>query len=258
MVFQTKIRSVVSDGNYVCLTICETRNPIAGARGLLFSAATVYVRALGDQRTRMTGPLTHIREDICAALEKDPAAGSVVAAMTYAGLHAVWLHRVEHALWERGFRLLARILSQFTRFLTGVEIHPGATLGRRVFIDHGMGTVIGETAEIGDDVHMFHGVTLGGDDPHPVKRHPTVEDEATLGANSTLIGDITVGEGATVGAGAVVTDDVPAGVTVVGNPARPITGTEATETTPEEIAEGPTPTEPGDADSATRVTLFSC
>jgi serine O-acetyltransferase len=206
----------------------------------------------------MTEPITHIREDICAALEKDPAAGSILAVLTYPGLHAVWFHRVEHALWERGFRLLARVLSQVTRFLTGVEIHPGATLGRRVFIDHGMGTVIGETAEIGDDVHMFHGVTLGGDDRHPVKRHPTIEDEATLGANSTLIGDITVGEDATVGAGAVVADDVPAGVTVVGNPARPITEPEATATSGEGVAEGPTPTDPADADSRNRVTPFSC
>jgi serine O-acetyltransferase len=129
---------------------------------------------------------------------------------------------MEHALWTGGYRLLARLLSQLTRFLTGVEIHPAATVGRRVFIDHGMGIVVGETADIGDDVHMFHGVTLGGNDPRPVKRHPTVEAGVTLGANATLVGDITIGEGATVGAGAVVVDDVPPGVTVVGNPARPI------------------------------------
>jgi serine O-acetyltransferase len=160
-----------------------------------------------------------VREDVCTALEKDPAAKSTLGAFTYPGLHAVWLHRVEHALWERGHPFLARTLSQVTRFLTGVEIHPAAEVGRRVFIDHGMGVVIGETAKVGDDVHMFHGVTLGGDDPRPVKRHPTVRDGATLGANSTLIGDIIVGQRATVGAGSVVVEDVPPGVTVAGNPA---------------------------------------
>jgi serine O-acetyltransferase len=116
----------------------------------------------------------------------------------------------------------ARALAQLTRFLTGVEIHPAAAVGRRVVIDHGMGVVVGETAKIGDDVTMYHGVTLGGNDPEPVQRHPTIEDGVTLGAQSTLVGDITVGEGATVGAGAVVVDDVPPGVTVAGNPARPL------------------------------------
>ncbi|WP_302082868.1 serine O-acetyltransferase [Salinibaculum rarum] len=163
--------------------------------------------------------LTRVREDVCTALENDPAARSVLAVLTYPGLHAIWAHRIEHALWTRGYRLLARLLSQFTRFLTGVEIHPAADIGRRVFIDHGMGVVIGETAQIGDDVQMYHGVTLGGNDPRPVKRHPTVEDGVTLGANSTLVGDITIGTGARVGAGAVVVDDVPPGATVVGNPA---------------------------------------
>jgi serine O-acetyltransferase len=164
----------------------------------------------------------YVREDVCTALESDPAATSVAAALLYPGLHAVWLHRIEHALWERGHRLLARTFSQLTRLLTGVEIHPAATIGRRVFVDHGMGVVIGETAQIGDDVHMYHGVTLGGDDPQRVKRHPTVHEGATLGANATLIGDIEVGRGATVGAGAVVLDDVSPGTTVVGNPAEPI------------------------------------
>jgi serine O-acetyltransferase len=169
----------------------------------------------------------HVREDVRTARSNDPAARSTAAVLTYPGLHAVWLHRLEHALWRRGHTLFARVLSHGTRFLTGAEIHPAATLGRRVFIDHGMGTVIGETARVGDDVHLFHGVTLGGDDPEPIKRHPTVEDGVTLGANSTLIGDITVGETATVGAGAVVTEDVPAGVTVAGNPARIVSGRDA-------------------------------
>jgi serine O-acetyltransferase len=154
-----------------------------------------------------------------AVVAEDPAARSVPAVLTYPGLHAVWAYRLAHALWERGFCLTARVLSQLARLLTGVEIHPGARLGRRVFIDHGMGVVVGETAIVGDDVHLFHGVTLGGDDPRPVKRHPTVGEGATLGANATLVGDITVGPGATVGAGAVVVDDVPAGATVAGNPA---------------------------------------
>lgn len=165
--------------------------------------------------------LDRIRDDIRTALETDPAATSSVEAVLYPGLHAVWAHVfLCHPLWERGFRITARALSQLVRFLTGVEIHPGATIGRRVFIDHGMGVVVGETAEIDDDVNMYHGVTLGGKSSERVKRHPTVESGVTLGANATLIGNITVCEGATVGAGAVVTDDVPAGATVAGNPAK--------------------------------------
>jgi serine O-acetyltransferase len=173
-------------------------------------------------RDKIRTAAEYVREDLCTALEKDPAATSVAAALLYPGLHAVWLHRVEHALWEAEHRLLARALSQVTRLLTGVEIHPAAEVGRRVFIDHGMGVVVGETARIGDDVHMYHGVTLGGDDPRPVKRHPTVHDGVTLGANATLIGDIEIGRGATVGAGAVVVGDVAADTTVVGNPAEPV------------------------------------
>jgi serine O-acetyltransferase len=171
------------------------------------------------------------REDVRAALERDPAAKSKLeVALCYAGLHAVWFHRIAHALWNRGFRLTARLLSQFSRFLTGIEIHPAAEIGRRLFIDHGAGVVIGETAEVGDDVHMHHGCTLGGDDPRPVKRHPTLEDGVVLGANATLIGDITVGEDAAVGAGAVVVDDVAPGRTVTGVPAKPVdAGGEASE-----------------------------
>lgn len=163
-----------------------------------------------------------LREDVRVVLERDPAARSVPEVVTcYPGLHALWLHRVAHRLWGV-HPLAARLLSHLSRFLTGVEIHPGAHVGRRCAIDHGAGVVIGETADIGDDVHMYHGVTLGGDDPRPVKRHPTVEDDVVLGANATLIGDITVGEGARVGAGSVVVESVPAGQTVVGNPARPV------------------------------------
>jgi len=167
--------------------------------------------------------LARIRSDVRTALENDPAAESwITVLLTYAGLHAIWGHVIAHALWERGHRLIARLLSHLLRFFTGVEIHPGASVGDRVFIDHGMGTVIGETAEIGDDVQMYHGVTLGGKSSDPVKRHPTLEDGVTVGANATLIGDITVGKNATVGAGAVVVDDVPAGETVAGVPAVPL------------------------------------
>ncbi len=160
-----------------------------------------------------------LREDVRTARETDPAAKSTAEVFLYAGLHAVWAYRLAHWLWTHDRHFSARLVSQVTRFLTGVEIHPGADLGRRVFVDHGMGVVVGETAEIGDDVAMYHGVTLGGDDPRPVKRHPTVGDGVTLGARSTLVGDITIGDGATVGAGAVVVEDVPPGATVVGNPA---------------------------------------
>ncbi len=161
-----------------------------------------------------------LREDVRTARETDPAARSTAEVFLYAGLHAVWAYRLAHWLWTHDLHFTARLVSQLTRFFTGVEIHPGAELGRRVFVDHGMGVVIGETAEIGDDVAMYHGVTLGGDDPRPVKRHPTVGDGVTLGAQSTLVGDITIGDGATVGAGAVVVEDVPPGATVVGNPAK--------------------------------------
>jgi serine O-acetyltransferase len=169
-----------------------------------------------------------LREDVRTARSNDPAAeSSLEVLLAYPGVHAVWLHRVAHHLADAGHPLAARLCSHLTRLLTGVEIHPDATLGRRVFIDHGMGVVVGQTAELGDDVQLYHGVTLGGDSPEPVKRHPTLEDDVTVGANATLVGDITVGEGATVGAGAVVVDDVPAGVTVVGNPARPVGQTRA-------------------------------
>lgn len=167
--------------------------------------------------------IRQLREDARAMCERDPAAtGCLEVVLCYSGLHAVWAHRVNYRLWNTGFELLARVLSQFVRFLTGVEIHPGASIGRRLTIDHGMGVVIGETAEIGDDVHMYHGVTLGGDTNEPVKRHPTLEDGVQIGANATLLGDITIGENAAVGAGSVVTGDVEAESTVVGVPAEPV------------------------------------
>ncbi|MFC7227215.1 serine O-acetyltransferase [Salinirubellus salinus] len=160
-----------------------------------------------------------VHEDVRTAKENDPAARSTAEVLLYAGLHAVWFYRVTHAIARRGHPLAARALSQVARFLTGVEIHPAAEIGRRLFVDHGMGVVVGETAEVGDDVVLYHGVTLGGTSMAREKRHPTLGDGVTVGANATLLGPITVGEGATVGAGAVVTRDVPAGATVVGNPA---------------------------------------
>ncbi|MFB6083330.1 MAG: serine O-acetyltransferase [Halorientalis sp.] len=162
----------------------------------------------------------HVVEDVRTALAKDPAAKSALeVALLYPGLHAVWCYRIAHYLWTGDHRLVARALSEVARFCTGVEIHPAATIGRRLFIDHGQGVVIGETAEIGDDVLMYHGVTLGGNSMRREKRHPTVEDCATVGANATLLGDIAIGEGATVGAGSVVTESVPPGATARGVPA---------------------------------------
>ena len=175
--------------------------------------------------TPLREALATIREDVRTARTKDPAATSgLTVALLYSGVHAVWGYRIAHALWEREFRFTARFLSQFVRLLTGVEIHPAANIGRRLFIDHGEGVVIGETAEIGDDVLLYHGVTLGGDSMRREKRHPTLESGVTVGANATLLGDITVGEAAAVGAGSVVVDDVPANATVVGVPAKLIDG----------------------------------
>jgi serine O-acetyltransferase len=169
-----------------------------------------------------------IPEDVRTARETDPAATSTAEVLLYPGLHAVWGHRLAHALDSRGHGFLARLLSQLVRLVTGVEIHPAADIGRRFFVDHGMGVVVGETATVGDDVTCYHGVTLGGDSPRREKRHPTVGDGVTLGANATLVGAITVGDGATVGAGAVVAKDVPSGATVAGNPARRIDDAEGT------------------------------
>ncbi|WP_178917070.1 serine O-acetyltransferase [Natronomonas gomsonensis] len=170
--------------------------------------------------------LDRLREDVHTALAKDPAATSAISvALLYPGLHAVWGYRIAHWLWNRNNTFAARALSQFVRLLTGVEIHPAADIGRRLFIDHGAAVVVGETADIGDDVLMYHGVTLGGDSMRREKRHPTLEDGVSVGANATLLGAITVGENASVGAGSVVVDDVPAGTTVAGSPAKPVSGT---------------------------------
>ncbi|VVE68514.1 serine O-acetyltransferase [Pandoraea captiosa] len=165
---------------------------------------------------------TRLREDIAAIRQKDPAARSNWEVFTcYPGLHAVMLHRVAHRCWTSGFKWLGRYVSQYARFLTGIEIHPGATLGRRVFIDHGMGVVIGETAVIGDDCTIYQGVTLGGTSlARGAKRHPTLEAGVIVGAGAKVLGGFTVGEGAKIGSNAVVVKAVPAGGTAVGNPAR--------------------------------------
>ena len=165
-----------------------------------------------------------IREDIASARLRDPAArGALEIALLYSGLHAIWIYRVTHWLWRRRLRFLARAISQVARWLTGIEIHPGAVIGRRFFIDHGMGVVIGETAEIGDDVMLYHGVTLGGRQREGGKRHPTLEDGVAVGAGATLLGPITIGSGSVVGANAVVTKDAPADSILVGVPAKPRT-----------------------------------
>lgn len=162
-----------------------------------------------------------VREDIQSVFHRDPAARNAFEVVTcYPGLHAVWLHRVAHALWVRGWKWLARVVSNFGRWMTGIEIHPGAKIGRRFFIDHGMGIVIGETAEIGDDVTLYQGVTLGGTSWNKGKRHPTLENGVVVGAGAKVLGPFTVGAGAKVGSNAVVTKAVPAGATVVGIPGR--------------------------------------
>lgn len=163
-----------------------------------------------------------IREDLAAARRGDPAARTKLeVALNYSGLHALWVHRLSHRLWQRDeTKLLARCISQFTRFLTGVEIHPGAKIGRRVFIDHGMGIVIGETAEVGDDVLIYHGVTLGGVSTKKMKRHPTIGDRVLIGAGAKLLGPIEIGADSKVGANAVVTKSAPAGSILTGIPAK--------------------------------------
>lgn len=164
---------------------------------------------------------SRIREDIRSIFDRDPAARSVWEIVTcYPGFHALQLHRASHALWRGGLRWPARALSHLGRWLTGIEIHPGATIGRRVFIDHGMGVVIGETAEIGDDCTLYHGVTLGGTSWNKGKRHPTLLPGVVIGAGAKVLGPIVIGERAKIGSNAVVVKDVPTGATAVGIPAR--------------------------------------
>ena len=163
----------------------------------------------------------YVREDIAAVKQRDPACtGALSALMHYPGLQALWMHRCDHWLWRHHLRFLPRIFSQWTRFFTGVEIHPGATIGRKVFIDHGMGVVIGETSIVGDGVTLYQGVTLGGTGKETGKRHPTLEEGVTVGVGAAVLGDITIGARARIGGGAVVVKDVPPDVTVVGVPGK--------------------------------------
>jgi serine O-acetyltransferase len=165
--------------------------------------------------------LERLKEDVNAVFARDPAARNFVEVVTtYPGVHAVVLHRLNHRLWGWGLRWLARFLSTIARLLTGIEIHPGATIGRRLFIDHGMGVVIGETAEIGDDCTLYHGVTLGGTTWQKGKRHPTLGNNVVVGAGAKVLGPIHVGDGARIGSNAVVVKDVPPEATVVGIPGR--------------------------------------
>lgn len=165
--------------------------------------------------------LKQLKEDIQAVFARDPAArNSLEVLTTYPGIHALVMHRVAHELWLKDCKTSARVLSSFSRFVTGIEIHPGAKIGKRFFIDHGMGVVIGETAEIGNDVTLYHGVTLGGTTWNTGKRHPTLEDGVVVGAGAKILGPFTVGKNAKVGSNAVVTKAVPEGVTAVGSPAR--------------------------------------
>ena len=165
--------------------------------------------------------VSRFREDLAAIRRHDPSARTTLEIiLTYPGLHAIWFHRLAHFLHRHRLKLLARIIATFSRFLTGIEIHPGATLGRRLFIDHGMGIVIGETAEIGDDVVLFHGVTLGGTGKDKGKRHPTIGKGAYISAHAQVLGPITIGEQAKIGAAAVVLKSVPDHATAVGIPAQ--------------------------------------
>ncbi len=172
--------------------------------------------------SRRRSLLRALRDDISAVRDRDPAAYSTAEILLYQGLHAIWLHRIAHRLYRRGHRFPARLVSQIARFLTGIEIHPGARIGRGFFIDHGMGVVIGETTEIGDDVTLYQGVTLGGTGKHSGKRHPTIGNRVVIGTGAQVLGPLVVGNDAKIGAGAIVVKDVPPETTVVGNPGRPV------------------------------------
>ena len=158
------------------------------------------------------------KESVSVVREKDPAFKSAIEVLLYPSFWAVVNHRIAHSLYKKKFLVAARFVSQFSRFLTGIEIHPGATIGKRFFIDHGAGIVIGETAEIGDNVMLYHGVTLGGTGKQKNKRHPTVGDNVMIGAGTIVLGPVTIGENTKIGAGSVVTQDLPANVTAVGSP----------------------------------------
>lgn len=168
-----------------------------------------------------------LRSDIQAVFDRDPAARSTLEVIfCYPGLHAVWFHRVSHWFWKRKFWFLGRLTSHLGRFCTGIEIHPGATIGKGLFIDHGMGVVIGETAEIGENVTLYHGVTLGGVSWEKVKRHPTLQDNVVIGSGAKILGPFTVGKGSKIGSNSVVVKEVPPNSTVVGIPGRVVMTTE--------------------------------
>jgi len=201
---------------------------VTGVAGEPAATVTSHAAAVVPGERAYAGPLGFVRkladrarEDVDGAIERDPAANSrLEVVLTSPGLHAIWAHRGLHELWKRpGGRLPARVLATVTRSITGVEIHPAARLGRRFFIDHGMGVVIGETAEVGDDVMLYHGVTLGGRSMEHVKRHPTVGDRVTIGAGARVLGPIRIGDDVQVGANSVVVKDVPAGAVATGIPA---------------------------------------
>ncbi len=184
--------------------------------------------SLNPHKAALPGLFTLLREDVACVFERDPAARSRFEVVTtYPGVHAIMLQRVAHRLWRFGLRYPARFLSWLARLLTNIDIHPGATLGRRFFIDHGAGVVIGETAEIGDDVTLYHGVTLGGTTWNKGKRHPTLQDGVVVGAGAKILGAITLGEQVRVGANSVVVKDVPAHKTVVGIPGKVVTRLDA-------------------------------
>jgi serine O-acetyltransferase len=178
--------------------------------------------------------LSRMREDIQAVFDRDPAARTALeVVLAYPGLHAIWFHYVGHWLWEHDLKLLGRLVSEFSRFMTGIEIHPGAKVGRRLFIDHGMVVVMGETTEIGDDVLIYQGVTLGGTSLKKEKRHPTIEDQVMISAGASVIGPVRIGRGSRIGAGAVVVSSAPPYSTIVGIPGKVIEG----ESTRQDVAE---------------------
>jgi serine O-acetyltransferase len=178
--------------------------------------------------------ISRMREDIQAVFERDPAARTTLeVVLAYPGLHAIWFHRLAHWFWSRHLKLVGRMISEFARFTTGIEIHPGAAIGRGLFIDHGMGVVIGETTEIGDDVLIYQGVTLGGTSLKKEKRHPTIEDHVMISAGASVIGPVRIGHHSRIGAGAVVVSNAPPYSTVVGIPGKVIEG----ETTRQDLAE---------------------
>lgn len=183
-----------------------------------------------------------LREDINSVFERDPAARNVMEIIfCYPGLHALWIYRIAHKFWLKEFFFLGRFISHLGRFLTGVEIHPGAKIGRKFFIDHGMGVVIGETAEIGNNVTLYHGVTLGGVTWDKVKRHPTLEDNVVIGSGSKILGPFTVGKGAKIGSNSVVVKEVPENATVVGIPGRVVMSQEKQSETRPDLEHGKLP-----------------